>query len=393
MHQVAYISQLAGRHRALAHRGMYAHLPAKTAPVLRLNHVCPYYTMFPLAFPFQALHAANPGDWVLDPFCGRGTTLFAARLRGLPSCGIDSSRVAVAIAAAKLTRSAPDQVVALCRSILDSRVKPETPDGKFWGMCFHQETLLQICKIREHLLVSTSRAEEVTLRAIVLGILHGPVMKTVPTYLSNQMPRTYATKPGPALRYWSKNGQVPRRIDVLDAVKRRCEFVLREQPPQTPGFVYQADSRELRLLELKRRFSWVICSPPYYGMRTYVPDQWLRNWFVGGSPEVEYAREAQISHAGESAFVRDLASVWKGVSEVCKPGAHLIIRFGVLPSVDKDASQLIMQSIRDADVGWKVRTWRNAGSASAGRRQADQFMGSTKSVSVGEIDVYATLES
>src|SRR5262249_14425531 len=40
-----------------------------------LNGVCPYFTMFPLAFPFAVLrrHAA-PGDLVLDPFCGRGTT-------------------------------------------------------------------------------------------------------------------------------------------------------------------------------------------------------------------------------------------------------------------------------------------------------------------------------
>jgi len=40
--------------------------------------------MFPLDFPLDILRKrALPGDRVLDPFCGRGTTNFAARLVGL----------------------------------------------------------------------------------------------------------------------------------------------------------------------------------------------------------------------------------------------------------------------------------------------------------------------
>lgn len=45
-----------------------------------LNAICPYYTMLPLGFPIAELKRAGGDDAVLDPFCGRGTTLFAARL-------------------------------------------------------------------------------------------------------------------------------------------------------------------------------------------------------------------------------------------------------------------------------------------------------------------------
>ncbi len=77
--------------------------PKIEEPLKALNAVCPYYTMFPLDFPLRTLAGrARKGDWVADPFCGRGTTNFAARLLGLPSVGVDSSPVAVALTQAKL---------------------------------------------------------------------------------------------------------------------------------------------------------------------------------------------------------------------------------------------------------------------------------------------------
>src|SRR5712691_204242 len=94
------------------------------SPVRRLNGICPYYTMFPLEFPLRQLKHAAVGDWVLDPFCGRGTTNFAARLRGLPSVGIDSNPVAVAIAAAKLVNAGAVDVIESCRSILSGAREP-----------------------------------------------------------------------------------------------------------------------------------------------------------------------------------------------------------------------------------------------------------------------------
>jgi DNA methylase len=70
---------------------MTAHTPIAKWPgdALRLNAICPYYTMFPLDFPLQQLATKPDAVRILDPFCGRGTTLYAARLVGLPSVGID----------------------------------------------------------------------------------------------------------------------------------------------------------------------------------------------------------------------------------------------------------------------------------------------------------------
>jgi site-specific DNA-methyltransferase (adenine-specific) len=47
--------------------------------------------------------ATNPGDLVLDPFCGSGTTLVAAKILGRNSIGLDSSEEAVKLARQRLT--------------------------------------------------------------------------------------------------------------------------------------------------------------------------------------------------------------------------------------------------------------------------------------------------
>ncbi len=51
-----------------------------------LNAICPYFTMFPLEYPLRIIEKhkkSNP--LVVDPFCGRGTTIYAARRVGLRS--------------------------------------------------------------------------------------------------------------------------------------------------------------------------------------------------------------------------------------------------------------------------------------------------------------------
>jgi hypothetical protein len=331
---------------------------------------------------------------VLDPFCGRGTTILAARLRGLPSVGVDSNPVAGAIAAAKLPQVRACEIIALARDILtDLRPGPvpATPQGEFWDLAYAPSTLRDICRIRNYLLGQCATRVEVALRGVMLGILHGPQTQKTPTYLSNQMPRTYSTKPVSAVRYWTKKDMEPPEIDALAAISRRARFSFKAVPPTTLGKLITGDSRKCSFSRLGPKFSWVITSPPYYGMRTYFPDHWLRNWFVGGPSDVDYRADEQLSHHSEAEFVADLAGVWNKVAKACVPGAKLVCRFGALPSCQKEPRDLFRRSLAEAACGWKIKTIRDAGTSQYGRRQCDQF-GTGKNKPVEEIDVYAVLE-
>ena len=345
--------------------------------------------MFPLDFPQRILKRARKGDLVLDPFCGRGTTSFAARLAGLSSMGVDASPVAAAITASKLVSVAPEDVVQEAQSILDLSSDVAMPQEEFWQWAYHPEVLSALCKLREALLADCSSDERKALRGILLGALHGPQQKTIQSYLSNQCPRTYAPKPRYATNFWKDRSMHPVHVDVLDIVRRRAVRYYSQQIAMD-GFVRLADSRDpvsLRPHLDDRQYSWVITSPPYYGMKTYIPDQWLRNWFVGGGSTVQYESPDQLVHGGPEIFSNDLKAVWRNVATVSSDDARLVIRFGGISDRRADPVQLIKSSLTDS--GWRITRIKNAGAATEGKRQADSFL-RQKSVPIVEVDVWAT---
>lgn len=364
-------------------------LPSYPDPIVRPNAVCPYYTMFPLAFPWRLLASANEGATVLDPFCGRGTTNYAARLHGLTSVGVDSNPVAVAIARSKLHNVRPSSLVARCKELLESR-PTDMPNGEFWAMAYHPRTLDQICRVREGLPAQSSTPTDNVLTALLLGILHGPLTKSQASYLSNQMPRTYATKPAAAVRYWTTRHMTPPRVELVDLVRRRAEYTFAAQPNAGTGAVVLGDSIEASFDHGQGQFDYVITSPPYFGMYTYYPDQWLRAWFLGGPAVPTERGSVQLGQGSREQFVDKLARVWRRVAAVCRPKARMVVRFGSLPSAAVTPRAMIRQSVELADAGWQITRVAAAGGSDRGRRQSDQFL-TSQSVAVTEVDLYARL--
>jgi hypothetical protein len=341
-----------------------------------LNAICPYFTMFPLDFPLGILRQrASRRDRVLDPFCGRGTTNFAARLLGLKSWGIDSNPVAAAITSAKLVRISPKAIVLEAASLIESFRNIPIPEGEFWARAYHHEVLRAVCALRAGLQERRSSAARRALCAIVMGALHGPLQKTFPSYFSNQSPRTYAPKPAYAAKYWRRHKMRPPKVDVLDIIARRAEYYYSGDLPEESGDVTLGDSRNPSAFAARGRFRWVITSPPYYGLRTYLQDQWLRNWFLGGSDTVSYSTLGQLSHLSAEAFATQLRQVWVNATTACLDGAQLVIRFGGISDRNVDSRELLAHSLSGTD--WRLTTINNAGHARLGKRQADAFLSSS----------------
>jgi hypothetical protein len=348
-----------------------------------LNAVCPYFTMFPLEYPMRALHPPRLRSYkspiVCDPFCGRGTSMFAARLRGVRAYGMDVAPVAVAIARAKLAISTIDEVTALLGELLASRTTLDLPRGEFWDWAFNSEVLEQVCRIRGGLMNRRSDAA-VLLRSVMLGALHGPRAKTKQgaSYLSNQMPRTFAAKPDYAVRFWRKRRRKPPRVDVQSIVRKRADRALGTEVPiarTAPTDIQCADSRSAAAFHrLEGKITHVVTSPPYYGLRTYSQDQWLREWFLGGTETVNYGVGPALDHSSPEAFSKSLAEVWDNVGDHAAQRIRLHIRFGGIRSRSTSAEDILRGSLDASIHPWRVLTRHSAATSKHGRRQALQML-------------------
>ena len=360
---------------------------------IALNAICPYFTMFPLRFPLAILsRLAHSSDVVLDPFCGRGTTNFAARLLGLTTIGVDSSPIAIAMTEAKLATPmvSPKHIISEAKEILGRKIDCNVPAGIFWSSAYRNSVLLDICKLRESLLGNCRSAKRKALRAIMLGALHGPLRKEgTSSYFSNQAPRTYAPKPNYAISFWRRMGCRAPHVDVLEIIAARAVRYYTANLPSVNYVIKQADSRKAFILQrmcAEHQPKFIITSPPYYGLRTYVSDQWLRNWFLGGPETVDYSYGVQLSHRGKEAFVNDLRAVWLNIASVSHKRAQLIFRFGAINDRHLDPREIIKASLKNTP--WQLSTIVDAGTASRGKRQADSF-GHKQSKAIAEFDAWA----
>ena len=351
-------------------------------PRYALNAVCPYFTMFPLEYPMRVLYRESPRRYrsplLCDPFCGRGTSLFAARMRKIRAYGIDVAPVAVAIAQAKLATTTSDAVLALFDNIMEEDIRLGVPQEPFWKWCYEVRTLRQLCRLRQGL-VGRRSAEAAMLRAVILGGLHGPLTKSRDGtgYFSNQMPRTFAAKPDYAVRFWRRLGRKPPRVDVRTIIKRRVERAMHEQLPPSrtdPADVQCADSRYADAFRrIEDKITHVITSPPYYGLRTYSQDQWLREWFLGGPPYVDYNTGPGLDHGSPESFARSLAQVWNNVGHHAASQIRVYVRFGGIRSRNTSAEEILRQSFQSSQHPWRIVTKHPAASSSGGIRQALQM--------------------
>lgn len=358
--------------------------------VYALNAICPYFTMFPLEYPMRIIkrhRGSNP--IVVDPFCGRGTTIYAARRFGLRSYGFDVSPIAVAIAKSKLSQSTSHDVLKLAKRLLNT-IPNDVPDTPFFRMAYSGRTLTELCSLREGLLrMRNETNESALLRAALLGCLHGPMAKDASRsgYFSNQMPRTFAPKPDYSVRFWRGTGQTAPNVSVLRVLQRKLDRIpdLNSRSLGTFRRIKCVDARSSAPYRNLNGPIVVVTSPPYYGMRTYVQDQWLRNWFLGGPAEIDYKADVQLRQDGQDHFIHDLARVWSHLRNR-GDGIHLYVRLGTIPSVRSDAKQLFRASLEESG-NWRLIYTHRANTASAGKRQADQMRG--ESDAEDEFDFHA----
>ena len=299
----------------------------------RFHALCPYFAMFPEGFAEKWIdELTDPGDLVVDPFCGRGTTPFQALLMGRKALAGDINPVAYCLTAAKTQGPALSTV---CRRIseLESayearRWRPRVRGlPEFFNRAYNPRTLSQLLYLRDVLQWSTRRSDAM-IAALALGALHGETEKS-PSYLSAQMPRTISTKPAYSVRFWDKHGYVPPSRDVFELLERQARFRYVSPLPELRGIVELTDFRDFHRLKSvrQREARCIITSPPYLDVTSFEEDQWLRLWFLGGPPHPTRNRVSRDDrHELASVYWRMVADFWRTAGYLVASRGHVVVR-------------------------------------------------------------------
>jgi DNA methylase len=325
----------------------------------RLHALCPYFAMFPESFAEGHIERwSQPGQLVLDPFSGRGTTALQALLMDRHAAAIDVNPVAFCISAAKCNPPSPGLAY---RRIKEYAAQFEASDRQalrnerlgmpnFFGRAFHHDTLDEILFLRANLDWRRDSVDRF-IAAVGLGILHGEMGRSH-RYLSNQMPRTISTKPAYSLRYWRQKGLWAKKKDTFSLLLSECLYRLQGPLPRRPGLIAMGDARNADdlLQGLRRKAALVITSPPYFDVTRFEEDQWLRLWFLGHDPRPTYSSiSPDDRHSDRDRYWRFLSECWKGVAPLLASSAVVVVRLGSARMADEEMTRGLTSSLSVAN--------------------------------------------
>ena len=250
--------------------------------------VGPYYAMFPVSFADAVIAKyTEEKDAVLDPFAGRGTSVYSAAVHGRHGIGIELNPVGWIYARAKLS---PARKEAVCErfEVLGAHANRYTHEANalptFFHRCFSRSVRRFLLAARSELDWRRNNVDRTTM-ALLLVNMHGKRDAS----LSNQMRQTKAMSPDYSIAWWDERDMDPPSVDPVEFMMKRVEWRYANGVPAVAGSHMYLGDNSIHLTKLKNGNSTpkarlLFTSPPYYGLTNYHYDQWLRLWLLGGPP-------------------------------------------------------------------------------------------------------------
>jgi len=346
--------------------------------------MCSYLASFPAALTHAFIaRYTRPGDVVLDPFSGRGTTPLQACAEGRVGVGNDLNPFAHLLTAAKVEPATRAQAVTRLAQlrlgwnavahdwlVLGERVvaDPVGPaalvpiagsgtgpdDGREpvpaeVALAFHPRTLGQLLFVRTSL-----RFDDRTdrfLAAALTGILHGKSA----SYLSELMPNTFSMAPRYVRGFAARTAFASPERDVFDGLGKKLDRLFRQPPPSIEGIALLGDARDvapragaaLRARGRADRARLVVTSPPYLRVVKYGYYNWLRTWFLGFDARAIDASLDDAHH--REPYLLFLRDVLAGLRPILADDAVVVL---VIGDVETDRGRRLPGGVGLAERAW-----------------------------------------
>jgi DNA modification methylase len=298
---------------------------------LELTHsIHPYPAKFPAQLPRRILQDfSKPGDLILDPFCGSGTTLVEARVRGVNAIGVDINGLACLISKVKSTPISSDQYSQLrsfIRSVEDisfrwtmgakTTIKVTDFDGlSHW---FQQNVAEEITLILSRIENLANQDLKDFLRVVLSSII---------VRVSNQESDT---------RFAAIKKDIPdgfclslfteRAKTYLDKLMEFSKSLAQENSVQ----VVNADTRNLSFLA-DNSIDLILTSPPYANTYDYYLYHKFRKRWLG--LDVQFAQYNEIGSRREFSSLKESPKKWLTDLRQCLSEMTRVLKGGSLAFV------------------------------------------------------------
>lgn len=318
-----------------------------------MHTMCSYHGMFPAKVAHHFIQRySQPGDVVLDPFSGRGTTALQARVEGRRAICNDLNPLAYVLSRAKADPPTWDQAHAFLDDLEKSykKSKHAEPDvSADIRMLYHDNTLKQLCFIRERLLsrviTDWSRAE-LMIGGALAGIMHGSWRRDdTSQYLSISMPNTFSMSPAYVAKFIRENDLKKIDQDVFERLRDKLARLYLDDVTGSVGKAHHLDAATLlkgRSLKPKS-VDLVLTSPPYLQVVNYGTANWIRLWLLGldevgreqgvGRKKLNAALDHRHTYGSYCDFM--LRSIL-GVQRVLKDDGVAVLVIGDVKNPEKD---------------------------------------------------------
>ena len=288
----------------------------------------PYYAMFPIDFAFKVINEySKAGDYILDPFAGRFSSVYAGGVLGRHSVGIEISPIGWLYGNTKLNPAPKENVKDRLLDIYNQRndfAEHAEQMNEFFQLCYCNEVLRFLLSARENLNWRNDQTDA-TLMAIILVHLHGKIGEG----LSNQMRQTKAMGYGYSINWWKNNGfTTPPQYNPLEFLMKKIEWRYAKNIPQIETeckAVFGDSTLELQeIIEISKKnkikYSLLFTSPPYCSVVDYHVEQWLRLWLL--KEGTDRPQTNQDKYKGRFNSKDDYRDLLDGVFGACSEIMH-----------------------------------------------------------------------
>jgi hypothetical protein len=244
-----------------------------------------------------------PGEFVLDPFCGKGTALLEAAAMGRRAIGGDIAPDAVVVARAKCAKVTFPEVARYIEKLDDESVRKVTGVPRDVRIFFHPTTLRQIVSLRQQVFDDMSAGEHRDVATFVCGVMLGLLHGHSKLALSLPCNQCFAMSPGYVRRYVGEHALLRPERDVKAClIAKAMEFFPRPtQLHKARVWEDTADKCGMHAGRAKGKIRLVVTSPPYLNRQTYIKDSWLRLWFL--QRDADEQRGRTLETGGLTSFI------------------------------------------------------------------------------------------